>query len=378
FILHPYSYAYGVSPANLEFYSIGDALQLSSDQRNSQPAIISGHQKIVKSFGDLNKEVNQLVDSFDSVLGLTKGDVVSLWSSNCYEWILIQLACARYGLVLCTLNPVYKLPELEYALAKSGAKVLFVPGQSSQQTVVNDFANIASKLNRKTNSTLEKLVQIDGDNLTSLEFDKFSLKQLLSSSDGSTTTSSRVNSDDPAIIMFTSGTTGKPKGALLSHCNLINNAQLTARRLGLDEPGTVAAIPVPLFHIFGLVYGITMMARMGITITLSGYRYNVKSLVETINENNCSHAMIVPAMTIDLINYLEKNNITMPSLKTVITGSAPTTVETVHIRFLKVNPHTENYLIRYESTETGTDSKSNCSSSFCSKENRFRICIRIH
>lgn len=114
------------------------------------------------------------------------------------------------------------------------------------------------------------------------------------------------------------GTTGKPKGALLSHCNLINNAQLTARRLGLDEPGTVAAIPVPLFHIFGLVYGITMMARMGITITLTGYRYNVKTLVDTINENQCSHAMIVPAMTIDLINHLEKSNTTMPSLKSIL------------------------------------------------------------
>lgn len=152
----------------------------------------------------MNTEVNQLVNAFSSSLGLKKGDVVALWSSNCYEWILIQLACARAGLILCTLNPVYKLPELEYALAKSNAKVLFLPGISSEQTKVNDFANIAGHLNKKNNPDLEKLVQIDGESLQSSDFDKFSLTDLLKSNDGHSKDLLKINSDDPAIIMFTS------------------------------------------------------------------------------------------------------------------------------------------------------------------------------
>ncbi|XP_074596928.1 medium-chain acyl-CoA ligase ACSF2, mitochondrial-like [Brevipalpus obovatus] len=347
-VRHPYSYAYGVSSSSLEYLTIGDALREASNKRGEAVAIISDHEKISKTFGELNREVDQLANSLSTKMGLKRGDVVALWSANCYNWILVQLACARRGLILCTLNPVYKLPELEYALIKSGARVLFLPGQQSAQSIVNDFSGIGESISFDR-TKLEKLVTIDGNKL-STTLPCLHLDDIIDSN--TQADEENVNSDDPAIIMFTSGTTGKPKGALLSHYNLINNAHLTGQRLGLDEMGTVACIPVPLFHIFGLVYGIVMMSRWAMTMVLTGYRYKVDSLLKAVNDHKCTHIMIVPAMTVDIVNYIEKNHTTLPSLKTVVTGSAPTTVATVQ-KFLKNIPGTKSFLIRYGSTETG-------------------------
>lgn len=173
-------------------------------------AIVSDHENISKTFKDVDNEIDKLANSLDDDLGLKKGDVVALWSANCYNWILIQLACARKGLVLCTLNPVYKVPELEYALVKSGAKLLFLPGNNSQQKVVNDFVGIASKISFST-TNLEKMIYIDGNMDAQIPLPCLSLHELMSASSPSSINSKQlddkfkdVHCDDPAIIMFTS------------------------------------------------------------------------------------------------------------------------------------------------------------------------------
>ncbi|RWS02597.1 acyl-CoA synthetase-like protein, partial [Dinothrombium tinctorium] len=319
---------------------------------SNKTAVISVHESIQKSFRDLDEEVDKLSHSLVNKLALKKGDVVALWSGNAYTWLLIQYACARIGLILCTLNPVYKAAELEYSLQKSGAKALFLPNSNSKQCIVNNFTKVLNdtKLN---DSNLEQIVFIDGDDKPLIgNLKAHLLYDLVQEGTSGEILEEEVDPDDPAIIMFTSGTTGKPKGAVLSHNNLATNAGFTASRLSLKQQSTIACIPVPLFHIFGMVYGSVMMSKIGMTIVLTGYRYKVDAVVDAINKHNCSHIMMVPAMTVDILNYVERNGKELSSLKTVITGSAPTPVE-VAKKFLNKVKSTEEFLIRYGSTETG-------------------------
>ncbi|KAI1280689.1 Medium-chain acyl-CoA ligase ACSF2, mitochondrial [Halotydeus destructor] len=352
FVQSPYSYAFTRSNKQLDYFTVGQTLMERAKTNGGDLAVMSIHEGIEKSYKELDDEANKLSDSLIA-LGLRKNDVVGLWSANSYNALLIQYACARIGLILCTINPAYKASELEYVLAKAKVKALFMPGMGSGQEVVNRFSNILNDVNGNQ-LPLERLIVIDGEP-SSKKHASEKLSNLLASGKAdfdATLHHDTLTADDPSIIMFTSGTTGKPKGAVLSHSNLLNNAVLTANRLGVAEGQRLACIPVPLFHIFGMVYGSIMMTKVGLPIMLTGYKYNTKVVVDAMKQHGCTHIMMVPAMTVDIINYLEANKVDIPSLKAVITGSAPTPVQ-VAKKFVKVVPSAKQFLIRYGSTETG-------------------------
>lgn len=215
----------------------------------------------------------------------------------------------------CTINPAYKGPELEYVLAKARVKALFLPGKGSPQETVNKFIDILGSVDMK-NLPLKDVILTDGSpiSLGALRVNDMAKMLKEGNSKFDSTSNDRLTADDPAIIMFTSGTTGKPKGAVLSHYNLLNNAAFTAARLGTATGDRTACIPVPLFHIFGMVYGSIMMTKVGLPIVLTGYRYNTQTVVEALEKYKCSHIMMVPAMTVDIMNYLDKNGKQLPSL----------------------------------------------------------------
>lgn len=321
----------------------------------SKTAVTSIHENVTKSFQDLESDCNQLANAFRSQLKLKKGDVIGLWTGNSVSCIVTQFAAAKLGLIVCTINPNYKGLELEYALQKAGVKTLICPGRDSPQENVNKFFEVFQSLDTSRIPLLKNVILLDGDRKNSksgLEY--FDLKQFVSgaSSQFEVEDSQRVQADDAAIIMFTSGTTGKPKGAVLSHFNLVNNSIFTNHRLGLDQPGSKACIPVPLFHIFGMVYGSVMMAATKLEIVLTGYKYSSHAVIDAISSQNCSHVMIVPAMTVDILSILEKSGQELPSLKGVITGSAPTPLQVAQ-KFPQKVPSVKQFMIRFGSTETG-------------------------
>lgn len=166
-------------------------------------AVISVAENIKKTFTQLNQDVDKLAKSLVTLLHLKKGDVVTLWSANCYNWLVIHYACSRAGLILCTLNPVYKTPELEYSLIKSESKVIFLPGLKSSQENVNQFAQIFKTLNH-SRLYLKHSVFIDGSVLKIDNIQEHHLDHLLNSNVNDEPTFEIVSSDDPAIIMFTS------------------------------------------------------------------------------------------------------------------------------------------------------------------------------
>ena len=282
------------------------------------------------------------------------GDTIALWSANSATNVLIQYAAARLGLILCTLNPAYKESELKFALEKSESKLIFLPGKNSRQESVNKFWDIFSSTIDSGPSLphLKNVVAMDAQvtpinsktvNVTRLE----DLKGELNPIDES------FSSDASSIIMFTSGTTGQPKGAVLSHFNVVNNARFVSKRLSIDGPDAVSCVPVPLFHIFGMVYGSVMMAVASVPMVLTGYRYKTKDVIQGIQSHSCTHAMIVPAMTVDMLKHLSGNTEdSLESLKYIVTGSAPTPPDLAR-NFINTLPHLKNFYIRYGSTETG-------------------------
>lgn len=346
------SYAYTRSYESLDPSTLGFKLTLAAQSSPSKVALISRHEDVSYTFEQLDKKVTRIASALSKGFNLKHGDVVALWSANSVSSIILQYACARLGLILCTLNPSYKGPELEYSLKKSGAKILFLPGKGSQQESVNSFWQILTS-SSLSNTQLTDAIILDGD----VSKDKASIKLAhLDELEKSTTSLEPLdegfNSDSPFIIMFTSGTTGLPKGAVLSHSNLINNAHLMSLRLSLKQPGAIACIPVPLFHVFGMVYGSITMSVAQVPIVLTGYKYSVTALLEAIKETKSSHLMIVPAMTVDIANRLEQTGDSLPSLTTIITGSAPTPPQ-VAKKFLDKVPSAKYFYIRYGSTETG-------------------------
>lgn len=365
------SYAFAKSSHSLSYRTLGQCLTLSSAESElksllqlteinsfkggSKTAITSVHENVSKSFQELEDDSNQLANALRSQLSLKKGDVIGLWTGNSVSCIVTQFAAAKLGLIVCTINPNYKGLELEFALQKAGVKTLICPGKDSPQESVNKFFEIFQSLDTSRIPTLKNVILLDGDKKKAKgDLGYFDLKQFVSgaSTQFQVKEGESVQADDATIIMFTSGTTGKPKGAVLSHFNLVNNSILTGHRLGLDQPSSKACIPVPLFHIFGMVYGSVMMAATKLEIVLTGYKYSSHAVIDAISKHNCSHVMIVPAMTVDIINLVEKSQQQLPSLKGVITGSAPTPLE-VALNFPRKVPSLKQFMIRFGSTETG-------------------------
>lgn len=207
------------------------------DENPDRVAIISDHQSIRKSFFEFNEDVNRLSRSLIDRVGMKKGDVAGCWSTNLYEYFVVQHALARIGGINCSLSPLYKGSEMNYALNKGKFKALFMPRKGSRQSSVNDYHSILSSIHLSDKS-LQNIIFFEGspDSFDTREMKKplctHSFNDLINQSiDGSTLPDqilSSVHPEDPVCIFWTSGTTGKPKGATLNHFSIINNVMILA------------------------------------------------------------------------------------------------------------------------------------------------------
>ncbi|KAI1301332.1 Medium-chain acyl-CoA ligase ACSF2, mitochondrial [Halotydeus destructor] len=351
----PYSYAFGRSQRTLNYETLSDVLEHQSQTNGSKVALVSHHEHRTVTFSELSDNVNQVVRVLLH-LGVKHGDVIALWSCNTYRYSSVQFACARLGAILCTLNPVYKVKELDYALRKSRAKVLFMPGKNSEQNPMNNYHEIIhnQQLHESlSSSSLEHIIYLDDEAPNKIgKFDSHSLPEL-QSAQSSGPVDCHVDPSDPAMIMFTSGTTGNPKGACLSHFTLVNNARLTGEKMGfLGCSDTVVCSPLPLFHAMANVMAGIVSVVFGSTMVLNGMKFTPRSVVESIVKNNCTHVLMTPTMIIDMLNYIEKHNVKLTSLEGILAGGAQVPVD-VAARASKVIPSLEDVRIGYGATELG-------------------------
>ena len=320
-------------PALLE-YTIGEALLRAAKKWPKQEALVSVHQNIRWTYEQFSFHVDRLAAGL-LALGLKTGDRVGVWAPNCAEWTLVQFATARVGMIQVNINPAYRLSEVEYTLNKVGVKALICAEKfktSDYVGMMNELApEIATSkpgdLKSKRLPDLRIVAQIGGQPGPGwLSFDQLSEnatgKHALELEDIAQT----LDRNDPINIQFTSGTTGLPKGATLSHRNILNNAFFVGEGMGLKH-GDRLLIPVPLYHCFGMVMGNLACITHGAAMIYSSEGFEPLTVLKVAQSERCTALHGVPTMFIAELENPEFDKFDLSSLRTGVMAGSPCPIE---------------------------------------------------
>lgn len=336
------SYSKGSTDQPLLECTIGSALDKASADWAESLALVSCHQEIRWTWSQLNAEVNRIATGL-LALGISKGDRVGIWSPNCAEWALAQFATAKIGAVLVTVNPAYRLSEVEYALNKVGCIAII----TARSFKTSDYVGMLRELGRVRLPQLRCMITIGADEIEGF----VPWKALAAETDEArlVTIGATLNPLDPINIQFTSGTTGFPKGATLTHRNILNNGLLTARALGLTQADRIC-IPVPLYHCFGMVMGNLAALTTGAAIVYPSDAFDPALALQAVAKERCTALYGVPTMFIAMLERAELAKPDVSSLRTGIMAGSPCPAATMRAVMEKLN--VTEVTIAYGMTET--------------------------
>ena len=326
----------GADTPPLKTVTIGAALSEAATLYGARPALISRHQDISWSYETLNAKAESLAAGL-LAMGLAPGDRIGIWAASCAEWTLTQFAAAKAGLILVTVNPAYRKAELEYALNKVGCKAI-VAMQGHRGI---DYAGMLRELRAGGKlPLLEHLIGIG-------TFEGFTP---LDGIVGDPATLPRdLDARDAINIQFTSGTTGFPKGATLSHRNILNNGFFVGEQIGLS-PEDRLCIPVPLYHCFGMVMGNLGCLTHGSTMVYPSEGFEPLAVLEAVQAERCTALYGVPTMFIAELNHPEFARFDLSSLRTGIMAGSPCPIEVMREVIGRMNMG--EVTIAYGMTET--------------------------
>ncbi|XP_053211499.1 putative acyl-CoA synthetase YngI isoform X1 [Panonychus citri] len=325
--VHPsLSYAQGRSTKPFTLETLSQLLDERASKGGNRIIYTSHHENKFLSTSMLRDGAHRLALILHHELGINKGDMIGIWSLNITNWVLIKFAADYLGAVLVTINPYYKTDELAYLIDKSKCKILFLPGENSTQLDYNNFTEIVQSNSFKaqvSQTQLRHLFFIDGTrkqdkygDYSVFTFDDFPESKVYQPID------TNHDPDQPSCLMFTSGTTGKPKGALLSSFAMINDCDFASDRLGIFDGDEKICCPLPFFHSFAFTHALVTSVVRDTPIVINGYRFDVKTVAEAIKQHNCSTLLCTPTMAIDLLSYLDATKIRLDSLKKFCLGGA--------------------------------------------------------
>ena len=343
-------------PALLED-TIGEALLRAARSWPDQEALVSVHQGIRWTYRQFADEVDRLAAGF-LALRLEKGDRVGVWAPNCAEWTLVQFATARVGLIQVNINPAYRLSEVEYTLNKVGVKALVCARAfktSDYVGMINELApEIATsppgELQSKRLPELRSVVQIGGSPGPGwFAFADLAARATPAHVAKVEAIAATLDRNDAINIQFTSGTTGLPKGATLSHRNILNNALFSGVGMGL-KPGDRLLIPVPLYHCFGMVLGNLACITHGAAMIYSAEGYDPLSVLKTVEAEKCTGLHGVPTMFIAELEHPDFDTFDLSSLRTGIMAGSPCPIEVMKKVIDRMHMHQVG--IGYGMTET--------------------------
>ena len=285
------SYVHGASEQPLIGQTIGQFFDAVCDKWPARPALVVRHQNVRLSYGELRQQVDRLAAGF-LTLGLNPGDRIGIWSPNNSEWVLTQFATAKAGLILVNINPSYRIAELEYALNKVGCKALILAEHFKTSDYVGMLRELAPELGHATPGKLElarlpalrSVVLLgDGWHPGTFRFSEILARGTEKEAQRIAELAPQLQFDEPINIQFTSGTTGFPKGATLSHHNILNNGFFIGEAMRLT-PEDRLCIPVPLYHCFGMVLGNLAAVTHGACMVFPGEGFDPLVTLETVAE----------------------------------------------------------------------------------------------
>ncbi|QEA39835.1 AMP-binding protein [Pistricoccus aurantiacus] len=351
------SYVSGISDTPLKGQTIGDCFDETVSRFPQRDALISLHQEVRLSWEALGREVNRAARALMAI-GVDKGDRVGIWSPNCAEWAITQFATAKLGAILVNINPSYRSHELDYVLGQSGISTLILQGAFKSSDYVDMLAELVPSLttdqgevNSERLPALKRVICLDSSRrlpgMTSwpalLErADEIEEEQLA-------TLQATLQLDEPINIQYTSGTTGAPKGATLSHHNILNNGFFVARTLDLSEQDRMV-IPVPLYHCFGMVMGNLGCMTHGAAMIYPGDGFDAEATLEAVANERATAVYGVPTMFIAELEHPRFAEFDLSSLRTGIMAGSICPIEVMRQVIDKM--HMQDVTICYGMTET--------------------------
>jgi fatty-acyl-CoA synthase len=329
------------APPLLEI-TVGRALDLAAERWGDADALVSVAQSVRWSWRTLALKAEAMAAGL-LALGLEPGDRLGIWSPNCAEWALTQFAAAKAGLILTTINPAHRASELEFTLAKAGVKAIVAP----RAFRTSDYL---AMLEAVTAPTLEHRIMIGAQPpLGWLEFD--AIPGLAGEADRRRVggIGERLDRNDPINIQFTSGTTGSPKGACLSHRNILNNGWFVGRAQQLG-PGDRICVPVPLYHCFGMVMGNLAGVTCGAAVVYPAAGFDAEATLSAVEQERCTALYGVPTMFIAELGRPDFDRFDLSSLRTGVMAGSPCPIEVMKQVIDRM--HMTGITIAYGMTET--------------------------
>jgi fatty-acyl-CoA synthase len=328
------SYVCGISDAPLLGDTIGGCLNRAAQRWGDREALVSPSHDVRWTWKEFAARVDALAAGF-LALGLERGARIGVWSLNRPEWTLTQFAAAKAGLVLVTINPAYRLSELEFALAKVGCAAIVTATAfktSNYMEMLNTLlpelaASQPGELQAARLPQLRAVIQIGGPKSPgTLTFEDVTKMGGARHREQLAELAKTLQFDDAVNIQFTSGTTGSPKGVTLTHRNILNNGYFVGRAMRLTEKDRIC-IPVPLYHCFGMVIGNLASVTLGATMVYPGEGFDPLATLQTIEKEKCTALYGVPTMFIAELDHPEFARFNLKSLRTGIMAGAPCPIE---------------------------------------------------
>ncbi|HLG45573.1 MAG TPA: AMP-binding protein [Reyranella sp.] len=340
------SYDHGVSTKKLIGETIGSFFDRMVDKYRDREALVVKHQNIRWTWGELGRRVDDLAAGL-MTLGLERGDRIGIWAPNNAEWTLTQFATAKAGLVLVNVNPAYRRAELEYAMNKVECKTLVMAPQLKTSNYLEIVADLVK--DRKL-PHLKHIVRLGKDKTPGmLNFDDLATAGGNAEKVKLAELAPKLQFDDAINIQFTSGTTGFPKGATLSHHNILNNGYFVAEGLKFTENDRLC-IPVPLYHCFGMVMGNLGCLTHGATMVYPAESFEPLATLTAIAEERCTAVYGVPTMFIAQLDHPEFSKFDLKSLRTGIMAGSPCPIEVM--KRVQSQMNMSEVTIAYGMTET--------------------------
>lgn len=354
---HVQSYTSGASDKPLLGLTIGKMFDQIVAQYPSNEALVVRHQKVRYSYLELQVQVNQCARGLLAT-GLKKGDRIGIWSPNHAEWVIMQFATSKIGAILVNINPAYRLHELEYALKQSGCTAIVIAPEFKTSNYTQMMYDLipelsSSKLGQLKSEKLPELKTIIrlGDEVKAGMWNWSDLMGMASqvSEVRLAECQGDLEFDDPINIQYTSGTTGYPKGATLSHHNILNNGYFVGEIMKLTDKDRLV-IPVPLYHCFGMVLGNLACVTHGAAMLFPAPSFEAESVLSMIQEEKATAVHGVPTMFIAELGHPDFNKYDLTSLRTGLMAGSPCPIEVM--KQVNTLMHMKEVEIAYGMTET--------------------------